>query len=302
MSADSESPIPEAAIASPLDHQWDCIRRNIGVWNGAFLQFSPGGKLVEETPSVLTLEETEPDQTMALTLERFPEGETKKVNRLTFTAPGPAPSIYFFSSGAFAQGSAQWSSFGHFGTEISLKVGDRRVRYVVMYESTSHYTSVLKYVTLICETQAGGTSFAEKALSAEQLLGVWEGSAEVIYSTGKPFTAGDSKWQLSDDLALSCKEQFDSDTKLLSVASNTEDTVSSEAVFQLKATEDTQLDYQLMLLPKGAYCLLPKEIKRESAFRIEVGWVSVEGSRSRLIRYYDTRGVWTGSALIEDRR
>lgn len=288
------------SLTSPLDDQWACIRQNIGVWEGAFLQFSPVGALVKETPSVLTLEETEPDKTMALTLERFPEGEDKKVNRLTFTAPGPAPSVYFFGGGGFAQGSPQWSSFGQFGTEISLKVGDRRVRYVIMYEGTTRYTSVLKYVTLICETQSGGSQFVEKAMSAEQLLGTWEGTAEVIYSTGAPFTTGDSRWRLDKDLALSCKEQFDEKTMLLSVVGDAEGTVSSENVVGLKATEKNELDYQVMLLPKGAYCLLPQEIKRECDFRIEVGWLSAAHRRHRLIRYYDARGVWTGSALVED--
>ena len=71
--------------------QWQCIQQNIGTWHGSFMQISPGGELVKDTPRVLTLEETELDKTMALTLERFPAGEDKKVNRLTFTAPGPAP-------------------------------------------------------------------------------------------------------------------------------------------------------------------------------------------------------------------
>jgi len=290
-----------ATPKSPLDNQWNCIRQNIGTWHGSFSQFSPTGELVKDTPSVLTLEETELDKTMVLTLERFPEGGQNKVNRLTFTAPGPAPSVYFFESGAFAQGSAQWSSFGQFGTEISLKVGDRRVRYVVMYEGTSQYTSQLKYVTLICETQEDGTQFIEEALSVEQLIGAWKGSTEVIYSTGKPFTIGTSQWQLTKDLGLSCTDKFDDKTQTLSVTSDVEDTQSYENLVRLKSTGDA-LDYQLMLLPKGAYCLLPQEIKRERTFRIEVGWLSAQGQRQRLIRYYDTRGVWTSSALVTDQQ
>ena len=289
---------PKSLPKSPLDFQWDCIRQNIGTWHGSFSQFSPSGELVKDTPSVLTLEETDPGKMMVLTLERFPEAGEKKINRLTFTAPGPAPYTYYFESGAFSQGSAQWSSFGQFAIEVSLKVGDRRVRYVIMYEGTSHYTSQLKYVTLICETQEGGTQFVEKSLSAELLLGKWEGSAKVIYSTGEPFTTGTSQWQMRKDLALSCQEQFDDRTQVLSVASDVEGTVSSETMIQLNATEENQLDYQLMLLSNGAYCLLPQEIKRETAFRVEVGWVSAQGDRQRLIRYYDTRGVWTNTALI----
>jgi len=298
-----------AISTSPLDNQWECIRQNIGTWHGAFVQFSPAGEQVSSTPSILKLEETAPDQTMALTLERFPEGGEKKVNRLTFTAPGPAPYTYFFTDGTFSQGSPQWSSFGQFGTEVSLKVGDRRVRYVIMYHSTSHYTSEIKYVTLICERQEGGTQFEEKALTAENLLGTWEGTAEVIYATGEPFTTGNSEWQLTADLSLACKEAFDNTVRTLRFKRDLEkqDTDGNEPItdglekaIHLKATEDQQLNHQLMLLPNGAYCLLPQEIKKEAEFRIEVGWIDSAGGRSRLVRYYDTRGVWTASALIKD--
>ncbi|MEM9151414.1 MAG: DUF3598 family protein [Cyanobacteria bacterium P01_F01_bin.3] len=299
MSSASKSPLD---LRSPLDFQWACIRQNIGTWHGSFSQFSPTGELVKDTPSVLTLEETEPDKTMELTLERFPKSGEKTVNRLTFTAPGPAPYTYYFESGAFSQGSSQWSSFGQFATEFSLKIGDKRVRYVIMYESTSSYTSVLKYVTLICETPEEDTQFVEETLTAENLLGTWKGEAEVIYATGEPFTIGVAEWQLSTDLMLVCQEQFDEQDQRLSVMSDTEATLSAKTVLPLKATTNDQLDYQLMLLPNGAYCLLPQEIKRETAFRFEVGWVSAKGNRQRLIRYYDTRGVWMNSALINDKQ
>ncbi len=310
---------------SQYPSQWECLRQNIGTWHGSFTQFSPAGELVEDTPSVLTLAETEPDQTMELTLERFPSDEAKKVNQLKFTAPGPAPAVYFFENGSFSQGSPQWSSFGQFGAEISLKVGDRRVRYVIMYEGTSRYTSVPKYVTLICETQSEGTQFAESELKAEQLLGEWSGTAGMVGATGETVTAGISRWQLSEDLKLVCKEQFDNDPQtngpqthsprtreyqthyplILCVEGDRQNTVTSDHLILFEAAQKTEsedfLSYQLMLLPKGAYVLLPQEIKKESAFRIEVGWLSVEGVRSRFIRHYDTRGVWIDSVLVEDR-
>lgn len=301
-----------------MTSQWQNIRQNIGTWHGSFTQFSPDGRQVSDTPSVLTLEETEPDKTMALTLTRTPADGPEKVNRLTFTAPGPAPYVYFFESGAFAQGSAQWSSFGQFGTEASLKVGDRRVRYVIMYEGTTRYTSTLKYITLICETQIGGTPFSEPALMPEQLLGRWRGTAEILAAATGQFTAGTSDWQFTQSLALICKESADAANAdganiahqpqpALTLVSESQATLTSENVLPLKevtteeaAESNTALAYQLMLLPKGAYCLLPQEICREQAFRIEVGWLGDDGRRARLIRYYDNRGVWVASSLIAD--
>ena len=64
---------PKSLPKSPLDFQWDCIRQNIGTWHGSFSQFSPSGELVKDTPSVLTLEETDPGKIIFLTLDRFPE-------------------------------------------------------------------------------------------------------------------------------------------------------------------------------------------------------------------------------------
>ena len=286
--------------------QWECLRQNVGVWQGSFIQFSPGGEKEKETPSTLTLEETEADKTMSLVLERFPEDGEKKTNRLTFTAPGPAPSIYFFADGSFSQGAAQWSSFGQFGAEFSLKVGDKRVRFVVMYEGTASYTSQLKYVTLICETQADGSEFSRVSTDAEQLLGHWQGRAEAICSTQATFTQGEGRWQLSNELSLTCHEQFKAEDAPFSKAvltlqaeSEQTDTLHSKSLLSF-TDKNSQLDYQIMLLPKGAYCLLPREIRREKAFRLEVGWLNVEKERTRFIRYYDERGVWVGSALVED--
>ncbi|MEL6353488.1 MAG: DUF3598 family protein [Cyanobacteria bacterium J06627_28] len=281
--------------------QWECLQQNIGIWHGAFLQFSPEGTQVKETPSVLTLKETEPDQTIELILEREPDDGPKKVNRLTFNAPGPAPATYFFEEGSFSQGASQWSAFGQFPTEFSLKVGDRRVRFVVMYESTQRYTSQVKYVTLICETQTDGTQFVDDRLTATQLAGSCEGTATVFDSRTGDFLMGESHWRFDDELSLVSKEQFsDGEHSLVMSGLRMSGAHASETCLALQPKSDDELVYQLMLLPKGAYCLLPQEIKREKAFRIEVGWVSEDGARSRFIRYYDTRGVWTNSALISD--
>lgn len=303
-------------MTSQRPSQWQNIRQNLGTWHGSFLQFSPEGKQISETPSVLTLEETEPDKTMALTLTRTPTDGREKVNRLTFTAPGPAPYTYFFESGTFSQGSAQWSSFGQFGTEVSLKVGDRRVRYVIMYEGTTHYTSTIKYVTLICETQTGGTQFAETTLTAKQLWGHWQGTSEILVATSGEITGGASDWQFTHDLSLICQENVDRpntnhenqpalNQPALSLLGDRSGLLTLENVLSLKEMSEGSLKgaltYQLMLLPKGAYCLLPQEICLEQAFRIEVGWLGEDGRRERLIRYYDNRGVWMASSLITDR-
>ena len=280
--------------------QWQCLQQNLGIWHGAFRQFSPDSELVKETPSVLTLEETEPGQTMELTLERTPAEEDKQVNHITFTAPGPAPATYFFESGTFSQGSAQWSSFGQFITEFSLNADQRRVRFVVAYQSTQRYTSAIKYVTLICETQPDGPTFTEGPLTLAALSGDSQGTVDSLSVVTREFGKGTSDWSLADG-RLVCKEQFDQSSWLLTLEQQAKETdATGNGAIAFRALSEDEPDYQLMLLPDGAYCFLPIEIAQGQAFRVEVGWQRANRHRTRLIRYYDERGVWLHSALVED--
>jgi len=274
--------------------QWQCIQQNIGTWYGSFTQFSPDGEQVKDTPSVLTLEETEPDKTMQLTLKRTPPGGETNVTKRSFSAPGPAPYVYFFESGAFTQGSAQWTAFAQFGAEMCLTVGDRRARFVIMYESSVSGSAQLKYVVLIRETQTEDAQFGESMMTPAQIQGSWKGTLSALHATMAPATTGSSQWELDQD-SLSCRDEAGENTQKLQLSLEQND---SDKVVLLKG----ELDYRLMTLPNGTYCLVPSEIEQATEFRIEVGWLREDGERSRLIRYYDSRGVWTSSALIEDSR
>ena len=279
-----------------MKSQWDCIRENIGVWRGSFTQFSADGQPEKDTPSVLTLEETEQGEKMQLTLERTPPGESTNIVKRDFSAPGPAPYVYFFENGAFSQGSSQWAAFSQFGAEMSIRVGDRRVRFVIMYESTVEGTSEIKYVTLIRETREEGISFEQPDLSLQSLNSSWTGEIAVLHASMEPLSKGHSEWQL-DATALENREQFDEVTQSVSLSSEDVDlTADKPAVLQ------GDLAYVLMPLPNGTYCFIPQTIRKGEAFRIEVGWLEKEDARSRLIRYYDAQGVWTHTGLIEDQR
>lgn len=280
-----------------MKSQWDCIRQNIGTWHGSFTQFSPEGQQTKDVPSVLRLEETEPGEKMQLSLERTPPGESTDTTRRSFSAPGPAPYVYFFEDGSFSQGSSQWAAFSQFGAEMSIKAADRRVRFVIMYEGNSEGTSQLKYVTLIRETQAEGSQFDEPDLLLDQLSGEWSGAASVLYASIDAASKGNSDWQLENS-TLTSKETFDETVQALSLSGDLDLASGDRKPVILKEN----LTYQLMPLPNGTYCLVPQTIGKGEAFRVEVGWLSGEGVRSRLIRYYDTQGVWTHTALIEDRR
>lgn len=272
--------------------QWQCIQQNVGIWYGSFTKFSPAGEQLKDTPSVLTLEETEPDKTMQLTLKRTPAGGTTDVTTRSFSAPGPAPYVYFFESGSFTQGTAQWTAFAQFGAEMCLTVGDRRARFVIMYENDASGSTRLEYVVLIRETKTKGAQFGEPAMTLAQMTGSWKGRLSALHATMEPATTGFSQWQL-DHASLSCQDNFRENTEKLLLTLEKSD---SDKIVLLKG----ELDYRLMTLPNGAYCLVPSVIEKATEFRIEVGWLQEDGERSRLIRYYDSRGAWTTSALIED--
>lgn len=39
-----------------LRSQWDCLLANLGAWQGAFTSFSPQGELLEDTPTLVSLQ------------------------------------------------------------------------------------------------------------------------------------------------------------------------------------------------------------------------------------------------------
>ncbi|NJM99105.1 MAG: DUF3598 family protein [Phormidesmis sp. RL_2_1] len=215
---------------------------------------------------------------------------------------------------------------------MSLKVGDRRVRFVLMYEGTSEGTSQIKYITLIRETQTGGTVFGgtvfggtvfdEPLLRTQQLIEYFKGILTVLYADMRPMACGYSEWlggmtsggglvlniqeygqeyrQANDqEWAQAGGEHDGAFAQELSLSNNAPPDMTFSYVQPVRLLGD--LTYRLIPLPNGAYCLIPETIEKHHAFRIEVGWLRADGDRSRLIRYYDNRGVWTASALIEDR-
>ncbi|WP_461936305.1 DUF3598 family protein [Nostoc sp.] len=53
-----------------MKSQWECFLQNLGVWQGSFTNFSPQGTLLKDTPSCLSLEGLNNNQTVRLTLSR----------------------------------------------------------------------------------------------------------------------------------------------------------------------------------------------------------------------------------------
>lgn len=58
------------------------------------------------------------------------------------------------------------------------------------------------------------------------------------------------------------------------------------------------LPVQILLLPDGASCNCPLQIRPENPFVLELGWLLEPTRRQRLIRSYNAKGQWTSLTLV----
>ena len=279
-----------------MKSQWDCIRKNLGEWHGSFTQFSSHGDELRDVPSLLKLEETSAG-VIRLVLIRTPPGESASEMQRTFTQPGPGPTVPFFDTGAFAQGSTFWSSHSRNGAELALTTPERRVRLVMMYAGLGG-RSRLSDVTLIRETQAGSQASESSALTVAQLLGTWEGEGVSILPDGRIFEGVKSQLVVErrgDRLEQSLR--FDEGNGSSDILRSKAHIDGCRLLF-----EDGPFPVQLLMLPGGASANGPLEFPSGQAFFLEAGWMVEPGVRQRLIRRYDSRGDCQGVTLIRERQ
>src|SRR6476469_5766348 len=152
-----------------MKSQWECLLQNLGEWQGSFTRLSPQGEVLEDTPTITTLEGLNNNQTIRQSIRRFYPSQEVQEQVLEYSSL--ARSVMFFENGAFSQGSIQWGPFSEFGAELGLIDGDRRLRLVQLYNRDSQFDKI----TLIREKLAGTNSPERSHLSLDQLLGEWQG-------------------------------------------------------------------------------------------------------------------------------
>ena len=168
-----------------MPSQWECLLKNLGEWQGSFTRFSPQGEQLEDTPSVVSLEGLNENQTIRQTLRFFPPNQPVDEKVLEYSSLNR--SVLFLENGAFSQGSMQWAPFSEFGAELGLieSVSEaepkvrRRLRLVQLFNKESQLTQL----TLIREKLAGTETSERPALNLEQLLGEWQGEACLLYTS-----------------------------------------------------------------------------------------------------------------------
>jgi hypothetical protein len=269
--------------------QWDGLLQNLGVWEGSFTELSPNGVQLQDTPSELRLGLSADGKVVDLLLQRFPNGAAIQEIALQFNYPGPGPKIPFFESGCFSQGSLQWSTWGQFGNEFALIVGDRRLRLVQLYRQGTDLTSL----TLIRESRAGSYAQASPPLTIDDLIGTWDGEATTLYPDGR----------LSPPLQTHLQVQQDGDRLRQALQFGLQTIRSSARIAGncLHFDEGAQ-PMQLLCLPGGASSLCPIRIQPNLPFMVEAGWLVEPNYRKRLMRSYCDRGEWTSITLVKERK
>lgn len=275
-----------------MTSQWDCIRKNLGEWQGSFTQVSPQGQLLGDTPSRLTLVETEADR-LQLTLIRQPPGQAPTELVRSFSKPGPGPLVPFFETGAFCQGSSYWSPGGQTGAELALTAPERRLRLVLLYAGSSSGQSQLSDITLIRESRAGSGATESPKLTLAQLLGTWRGRSVSLFPTGRQSEA------IASELTL--QQEGDLLKQLLRIG---ERAIPSSGRIQgdIITFDSGPQPVQVLLLPGGGSATCPRQVQPQQPFFLEVGWLLDASHRQRLIRHYDAQGNWESVTLVQEEK
>ena len=284
-----------------MQSQWHCLLKNLGVWQGSFARFSPTGEWREETPTIVSLEGLNDDQTVRQTIQRYapmveagsPWQAAVPIDEKVLEYSSLGRGVLFFEDGAFSQGSMQFAPFSEFGAELGLIAGDRRLRLVQLFDRESQ----LAQLTLIREQRAGSDAAERAPLTLEALLGEWHGEAITLYPDWRSPTTYSTHLQISRSGDNQVAQSLTFGDSAGSTIRSTANVAGSRLQFNQGA-----LPVQVLLLPDGASATSPLHIQTQQPFFLEVGWLLQPHQRQRLIRSYDSKGSWVSLTLVNEQK
>jgi hypothetical protein len=282
----------KTAFAKKMVSQWECLLKNLGEWQGSFTRFSPQGEQIEDTPTVVSFEGLDNNQTMRQVVRRFPPNQPIKEMVLEYSSLNR--NILFFENGAFSQGSIQWAPFSEFGAELGLLDGNRRLRLVQLFDKEAQ----LSRLTLIREKLAGTDAPERPPLTVEQLLGQWQGEATTIYPDWRSPDTYPTQLHLQRDSANRLTQELTFGT----AASARTITSSAQIDGSILHFDRSPLPAQILLLPNGASSNCPLTIKPGHFFVLELGWLLQPDKRQRLVRTYSDKGEWISLTLVTEQK
>ncbi|MEH2393349.1 MAG: DUF3598 family protein [Nostoc sp.] len=268
-----------------MKSQWECFLQNLGVWEGSFTNFSPQGTLLNDTPSCLSLDGLNNNQTVRLTLSRSGRDDVKR----EFSSVGG--SLLFFENGSFSEGLIQLGPFSEFGGELAFVHENRRLRLVQLFDKNGQ----LNGLTLIREHLAGTQTAERPPLQIDDLWGEWLGEAVTIYRDLRS----------PDIYSTTLKIQLDDTGRLIQSTSFGERTITSSATVKgsiVLFDQDPQKQIQVLLLPDGASATSPLKVQLRQPLFLEAGWLIQPNLRQRMIRSYNDKGEWVSLTLVSEER
>ncbi|MEH2376646.1 DUF3598 family protein [Nostoc sp.] len=267
-----------------MKSQWECFLQNLGVWEGSFTNFSPQGTLLNDTPSCLSLEGLNNNQTVRLTLSRSGQDVIRE-----FSSVGGG--LLFFENGSFSEGLIQLGPFSEFGGELALVHENCRLRLVQLFDKTGQ----LKELILIREHLAGTPPAERPTLQINDLLGEWLGQAVTIYRDLRS----------PDIYSTTLKIQLDDTGRLIQTTSFGDRTITSTATIKgsiVLFDQNPQKQVQVLLLPDGASATSPLKVQLRQPLFLEAGWLIQPNLRQRMIRSYNDKGEWVSLTLVTEER
>lgn len=275
-----------------MENNWKNFLKNLGEWRGSFTRVSLEGEILDSTPSILTLEGLEDNQLVRFRLRRFAEGsyDGKPSQDYVQDYRSVGNQIIFFETGAFSKGPFQFAPFSQFGAEYGFVAGDRRLRFVQLYDQEGNLSSL----TLIREFRQGSDAQERPNLTLEQLLGTWEGTAQTVYPD----------WTPSESVSTRLEIQKINGDRLQQHLSFGEHTITSTAHIDGNRLmfEDGATPRQILLLPDGTSTNAPLKLELRTPFFVEVAWLVQPNERQRLIRNYNEKGQWVHSTFVRERK
>jgi hypothetical protein len=273
-----------------MESNWANFLKNLGEWEGTFTQISTDGKLLNSTPSILTLEGLEDNQLVRFRLRRFATNISEQpTSDRSQEYSSLGRQAVFFDTGAFSKGSLQVAPFSEFGAEYGFVDKDRRSRLVQLFDKQGAFSSL----TLISEIRSGTTATIRPHLTVKQLVGKWKGTAYTCYSDWKDPDSYATSLEISE-IDGSLHQQISFGDRVIASSARIDDT-------QLHF-EDGATPRRILLLPDGVSSNTPLQISHRQPFFVEAGWLLSPNDRQRLIRNYNEKGEWISSTHIIEHR
>jgi hypothetical protein len=284
--------------------QWARLLQNQGTWVGSFTQLSPSGQVQQDIPSRVELLPLNGGNTLRQTIRKYPPDQLPNETVLEFSSLGRG--VLFCETGAFSQGAIQRSPVAEFGAELGLLHGSERLRIVPIFP----HQPTLGSLTLIREHRAGTAPTPRSALTLDQLLGTWVGTATTHYPDWQPPQTLSSRLVIQRLESNRVGQTLSLGGEIGAGAAGDRPLVDTSLTLYSEGTwtgntlhfSQSRQPVTVLLLPSGASATVPTEIQSGQPLFLEAGWLITPTLRQRLIRTYNAQGTWVSLTLVIEQK